>query len=62
MEEKLHHLEQLVTDLRLERERLLALRAEFQLLRADFRMIRNMPSAELNPSDPHITYFHRNDE
>jgi hypothetical protein len=57
MQEKLYHLNQIATDLQLERERLLTLRAEFELLRADFRTIRNMRSNELNLNDLHFCYF-----
>jgi hypothetical protein len=61
MQEKLYNLDQIATDIQLERERLLTLRAEFELLRADFRTIRNMRSNELNLNDLHLNYFHGSD-
>jgi hypothetical protein len=61
MQQKLHHLDQFATDLQVEMEKLRALRAEFELLRADFRTIRKMRNNELNLTGLYLNYFHGGD-
>jgi hypothetical protein len=62
MREKFDQLEQLISDPRLERERLFGLRKEFELLRADFRTLRDRPGYEFDPNTLHIRYFNQEDE
>jgi hypothetical protein len=58
MEEKLYYLDQISTDLEMEKERLSALRAEFALLCADFQTIRAMRKRGPKLEDLQLTYFH----